>query len=571
MYICYANLILIQQSIMRKFYFLLFAFMLSSFIYSQELLLNGGFENWTGGEPDDWSKFENTTQESTEVHSGSFAAKQTASGTKDIAQTVTGITPGTSYTVSIWYKVLEDGNEDGTDARIWSKWSLDGTVDNTTDADVLQGPGNAYLDNNGFVWTEYSVTVTAPATANEFYFEVRSYGSATVFWDDFSFFQEAGAVPTLTITSPTNGASIPSSDVDVVFNVQNFVVGNPGAGIDGHLHYFLDGNGPTMVYDTNPISLTGLAAGSHTFDLELVDNNHQPLADPVTASVTFDVVVPTQVNNLADLRAGSLGSLYELTNEAVITYIVTDNSRNQKYIQDATGAILIDDSAGTLSTSFNIGDGITGLIGELGQFSGVLQFVPSENIASPSSTGNVTTPEEISVSDFLNNGEDYESELIKINNVTFSATGVFEDNTNYDIADGADVTVARVSFGDENLIGANIPAGTSSVIGLGGEFNGTYQILPRYVSDVEGASLSVDSFTASTFNMYPNPVSNGFLNITSASNEAITVTIYDILGKRVLNSEVENNTLNVSSLNAGIYVLNINQNGNISTKKLIIK
>ena len=556
---------------MKKIYFLLFTF-IATFTYGQEILVNGNFDSWDDvNTPTGFIIAEDVDQESVEFQSSLYSAKQTG-GRSDLRQIITGITPGTSYSLTLWYKV-EAGTGDGDDARIWSKWATDGTLDNSTDAAVLQGPSNGYFDNNGNVWTEYTTTVTAPSGANEFYFEVRTYSGAIVYWDDFSFFQEAGAVPTLSITSPSNGASIPSPDVDVVFSVQNFVIdalpGNGGTG-DGHLHYFLDGNGPTMVYNTDPISLTGLSAGSHTVDLELVDNSHQPLANPVTASVTFDVITATQVSTMAELRAGTVTSLYELTGEAIITNIVTDNNRNQKYIQDDTGAILIDDPSGTLTTSFNIGDGITGLVGTLGDFSGTLQFVPAEDVAA-SSTGNTTIPEEVTVADFLANSTDYQSELIKIINVTFSDTGVFANNTNYDIADGGDVTVARVSFADENLIGANIPVGASSVIGLGGQFQGDSQVLPRYVTDVEGATLSVDSFTIGSFNVYPNPVTNGTINITSTSNEVIGVTIFDILGKQVLNANVENNTLNVSSLNTGIYILKMNQNGNISTKKLIIK
>ena len=90
-------------------------------------------------------------------------------------------------------------------------------------------------------------------------------------------------------------------------------------------------------------------------------------------------------------------------------------------------------------------------------------------------------------------------------------------------------------------------------------------------AEVTPLTLSTDEFTSTGFNIYPNPVTSGVVNITSTSNEVIDVTVYDILGKQVLNSKVENNTLNISSLNSGIYILNINQNGNTSTKKLVIK
>lgn len=554
---------------MKKIYFLLFTLLIASYSFGQELLVNGTFEAWDDvNTPTGWTKVEAVDQESTEVHTGTYAAKHTG-GTSDLGQTITGITPGTSYTISLWYKV-QAGSGDGTDARIWSYWKDDADANILDNADELRGPNNSYFDTNGNQWTEYTATIVAPASAASFYFEVRTYSSAVVYWDDLSFFQEEGLVPVLSVTSPENGATIPSADVDVELIVQNFAVGNPGPGVDGHIHYTLDGGSVVMKYDTDPISLTGLANGSHTLDLELVDSNHQPLPNPVTASVTFDVVAVTPVANITALRAGTVGEFYELTGEAIISYIVTEGTRNQKYIQDGEAGILIDDPAGILSVPLNIGDGITGLTGELGEFNGTLQFVPNENLSGPSSTGTTLTPIVISAADLLNQGEDYESRLITLNNVTFEDTGVFVDNTNYNVADGSDVTVCRVAFGDEDLIGTTIPTTASSITGLGGEFNGTYQIFPRYASDIS-APLNVNNFNSKLFSMYPNPTQTGLVTISSTNDEAMAVQVFDVLGKQVKQVTFTNNTLNVSDLNSGIYIVKITQNDASTTKKLVIK
>ncbi len=552
---------------MKKIYFLLFTLLIASSSYGQELLVNGTFEAWDDATtPTGWTVAESAEQETTVVHGGTSAVKHTG-GTSDLGQRISGITPGTSYTLSLWYKV-ESG--DGTDARVWSKWALDGANDNTTDADVLQGVGSSgYFDNNGNEWTEYTTTVTAPATANEFYFEVRTYNGAVVYWDDFSFFQEATAIPTLSVTYPTNGASIPSADVDVEISVQNFTVGNPGAGIDGHIHYTLDGGSVVMKYDTDPISLTGLSIGNHTLDLELVDNSHQPLASPITTSVSFEITGVNQVADITALRAGTIGDFYELTGEAIISYIITDGTRNQKYIQDGGAGILIDDNGGILTTAFNNGDGITGLKGQLTEFNNTLQFVPNEN-ATASSTGNTLTPIVVSASELINNGEAYESRLITLNNVTFADAGTFTDNTSYDVADGSDITVVRVNFGDEDLIGSAIPTGAVSVTGIGGQFIDDYQILPRYISDI-APPLSVNNFNANTFSLYPNPTNTGFVSITSRNSEAISVQVFDILGKQVKNETLTNNTLNVANLKSGVYIVKITQNNTSTTKKLVIK
>ena len=157
--------------------------------FGQEMLLNGGLENWDNSTtPSDWSKAEVLTQESTEVHGGSFSAvRNGGSGTKDFGQTIDEIVPGDSYTISFWYKVTAG---DGTDARIWSTWKSAGTTvyHAAVEAeDLLRGPQNGYLDNNGGAWTKHEVTVTAPEGVDAFYFEVRSYSNSTTYWDDLSF------------------------------------------------------------------------------------------------------------------------------------------------------------------------------------------------------------------------------------------------------------------------------------------------------------------------------------------------------------------------------------------------
>jgi hypothetical protein len=85
------------------------------------------------------------------------------------------------------------------------------------------------------------------------------------------------------------------------------------------------------------------------------------------------------------------------------------------------------------------------------------------------------------------------------------------------------------------------------------------------------AALGIKQNEISGLNMYPNPVSNGNLHISSDNNSAKSVEIYDILGKQVLNAKVSNNTVNVSNLKGGAYIVKINEEGKTATRKLIIE
>jgi hypothetical protein len=109
----------------------------------------------------------------------------------------------------------------------------------------------------------------------------------------------------------------------------------------------------------------------------------------------------------------------------------------------------------------------------------------------------------------------------------------------------------------------------------------------RQDSATETGSVEVDNLKISTtfanvlannkfnaiagLNMYPNPVSNGNLYISTDNNSAKSVEIYDILGKQVLNTKVSNNTVNVSNLKGGAYIVKINEDGKTATRKLIIE
>ncbi len=68
--------------------------------------------------------------------------------------------------------------------------------------------------------------------------------------------------------------------------------------------------------------------------------------------------------------------------------------------------------------------------------------------------------------------------------------------------------------------------------------------------------------------VYPNPT-NGLLTI-NANNAIDNVEVYSVLGKKVFEKE-NSNTLNLSKLNSGIYLLKIFSKNAITSKRIIIK
>ena len=84
-------------------------------------------------------------------------------------------------------------------------------------------------------------------------------------------------------------------------------------------------------------------------------------------------------------------------------------------------------------------------------------------------------------------------------------------------------------------------------------------------------SLSVPSTTNTYFSMHPNPTNTGYVTIKSNQMGAVQAQVFDLLGKEVISTVVNNERLDVSNLNAGVYVVKLTQNKNTTTKKLIIQ
>ncbi|WP_409024850.1 T9SS type A sorting domain-containing protein, partial [Flavobacterium sp.] len=72
-------------------------------------------------------------------------------------------------------------------------------------------------------------------------------------------------------------------------------------------------------------------------------------------------------------------------------------------------------------------------------------------------------------------------------------------------------------------------------------------------------------------NIYPNPVGNGRIFITSKTSAEKEIEIFDVLGKRVLQISITTKELNVASLSPGVYIIKIKEGEQRATRKLIIK
>ncbi|WP_415060644.1 FG-GAP-like repeat-containing protein [Flavobacterium sp.] len=87
---------------------------------------------------------------------------------------------------------------------------------------------------------------------------------------------------------------------------------------------------------------------------------------------------------------------------------------------------------------------------------------------------------------------------------------------------------------------------------------------------VEGSTLSVGQNDFTSFSIYPNPAKD-IVNIKSGNNfDVVSAEIFDLNGRKVLESAVVNESFSVQSLSTGTYILLAKDSeGTLSTHKLI--
>ena len=232
---------------------------------------------------------------------------------------------------------------------------------------------------------------------------------------------------------------------------------------------------------------------------------------------SLDVEITNQFTELADLTelrtmdVTDKNSVYKIAGEVLITY--RQSYRNKKYVQDAAAGVEVDDPDGNITTDYAVGDGITGLMGTIEEYNGLLQFHPVADPGAASSTGNELTPIVLTPAQLIADHDLYESMLVALESVTFpDADGVmaFENGKNYDLADASDTLVCRVSFYDTDLTGTVIPD-SAHVAGIVLEYQGTVQLAPRSGADVEELINYVPSSDASISDLLVDDVSiDGF-------------------------------------------------------------
>lgn len=543
---------------MKKLYFLLFAILISTASFAQSVFINEIHYDDASG--DSGEGIEIAGPAGTNLTDYTLTPYNGNGGGEYSATTLSGTIPdeGSGYgTLFFAISGLQNGAPDGialdNNGSLIQFLSYEGSFTATNGVANGQTSSDIGVSETGSVEGE---SLQLIGTGNDYTNFTWSSSMASTY-GTINTGQTFGTVsPTINITSPTNSSTLAAgtSSVDVIFSTNNLVGGET---------VNITVNGTTTNDITSPFSIATSDGTTYNVTVELVDG-----AVIDSDAVSFDVADLNVVADIAALRADVIangtGGYYQISSVSTVTY--SRATRNQKYIQDTSAGLLIDDNSGIITETYTNGDGISGLIGQASNYNGILQFIPSQDATKVTSTP--ITPETVTITTLLTNWEDYESKLIQINNVTFAdASATFSSNTDYDINDGATINF-RTSFSEADYIGQTIPSGSNKIIVFVGEFNGTPQVTARNFSEL---TLSTKNKQIEGFAIYPNPTSLGYVKMSSKSNADMNIEVFDLLGKQIMKNTVKDSRLDVSNLNTGIYVMKVSQNNATTTKKLVIK
>ena len=345
---------------------------------------------------------------------------------------------------------------------------------------------------------------------------------------------------------------------------------------------------------TVPFTFSAPAAGNYAATMLFINDE---LFDTVRVDLTANVVSINEISTIAGLRAlidisnvdaqTTDSVFYKYTGHAYVTVVGRPGNGDiiqSKWIQDETGAIQIYDKEGLLSNVEQDME-ITNVVGWVVNYFGYAEINVKAGIANSDINAFPTAiPEPITVTLAQLRDQTYmdsiQGQLIRMENVTFDQTGVFDRYNFYTVTEnGVSDTACYFPTNYHPLSTTEIPTGAVNIVGVnwrtsvqltsnnqGPRLPSRYFIVPSKLEPVTGISENGKT----SVSVYPNPTAD---NVTlTIDGDATTVAVYNMMGACVSTQSVSYgaNTVNMSNLPAGVYFLRItNGNEAVGTVKVV--
>lgn len=358
-------------------------------------------------------------------------------------------------------------------------------------------------------------------------------------------------------------------------------------------NYVMEGRTFTAALSGTTVTLTptpALTEGeSYTLIVSNVADANGNVMLPDTFTFSFGIDPEFHVATIAELRAKwpyelnpsdtTFGHVvYKLNGHSIITG-VNESYRHQVFIQDATGAIVIDDPNNKMNSALEAGDEVAEIYGTLTDYYGLLQFVITEPYTADAlSIYNDVTPltvtlDELQDIDYMNN---HQCELLHINEVTINplTSANFENGKKYNLTQNGETGTGLWIhiYNIATITGQPIPTYPVNITGPNKISYEKYYIIPRNGEDF---TTGIPQYlTENDIVVYPNPVSDN-LNVTLKTDEfqVTNIAVYDINGKLVLSQPIHDNQISVNArqLATGSYFLRLSDGKRSITTKFVKK
>ena len=432
--------------------------------------------------------------------------------------------------------------------------------------------------------------------------------------------------PTIAAGTVTNPTTCQGTNGSIVFTTANIPNGTYS------LSYTGAGSPKNVTVSNNAFSLTGIGAGSYA-DFSLTSGcaataaASKILSDPALPTLTLGT--PSQIcsgaSSFTILYTATTGSptSYSISGPGIITVAnatlpaspITINLTGALAAANYTYAMTVRNAVGCTSNNISTtlavsatSDNITNITscdtytwannGQIYTTSGIKTGTTTNcvtqklNLIITPSSDNITNVTACNTYTWANNGQTYTTSGIKTGitancvtqklNLTINAKPIITGNTVQNFS--ATATLANIVVNPTNVVWyaslANALAGSQPLMNSVVLTNGSkyYAVTianncPSTPFEVTvGTTLATDNFAQNSHLLiYPNPT-KGIINIET--KEALYVSVYNMLGRKVLESKIDetSNLVNLTNLSSGTYLINTrNELGQNRSTKVVIE
>lgn len=239
--------------------------------------------------------------------------------------------------------------------------------------------------------------------------------------------------------------------------------------------------------ETTTLEVTFSPSSEGEFGAQLEITSNAANVDPYILNLVGETFPTPEVISIAEAREVPFGTRVTVSGRVT----VGNQLGGPAYFQDETAGIAA--FWEPFHTEASIGDSIviTGPVTEFNPIGGtpgdflrqISDTDTDDNISFEilSENPKIVQPEPVTLQQ-MNSGN-FEGQLVIIQDASINFSGNFQANTNYVIEDATTQGEMRID-NNTNLVDVPAPGGSVNIVGVVGQFNGVFQLLPRFADDM---------------------------------------------------------------------------------------